>query len=88
MMRITALNSMSLAKVLSLMYLCFAIVFSPLILFMVSMDGIGLTEGIFVTVFFIVFYGIAGAIAGFLIGMIYNIVAKQVGGIEIDTETV
>ncbi|AKB53941.1 hypothetical protein A9239_08255 [Methanosarcina sp. A14] len=79
---------MSLAKVLSLMYLCFAIVFSPLILFMVSMDGIGLTEGVFVTVFFIVFYGIAGAVAGFLIGTIYNIVAKQVGGIEIDTETV
>jgi len=88
MMRITSLNSMSLAKVLSLMYLCLAIVFSPLILFMVSMDGISLTEGIFVTVFFIVFYGIAGAIAGFLIGTIYNIVAKQVGGIEIDTETV
>jgi hypothetical protein len=70
MMPITALNSMSLAKVLSLMYLCLAIVFSPLILFMVSMDGIGLTEGIFVVVFFVVFYWISGAIAGFLIGTI------------------
>lgn len=87
MIRITALNGMSLVKVLSLMYLCLAIVSSPLILFMVSMDGIGLTESIFVTVLFVVFYGIAGAIAGLLIGTIYNIVAKQVGGIEMDTET-
>lgn len=87
MIRITALNSMSLAKVLSLVYLCLAIVFSPLILFMVSMDGIGLTEGIFVVVFFVVFYGIAGAIAGLLIGTIYNLVVKQIGGIEMDIET-
>ncbi|WP_292387905.1 hypothetical protein [Methanosarcina sp. UBA5] len=87
MTRITALNSTSLAKVLSLMYLCLAIVFSPLILFMVSMDGTGLTEGIFVIVFFVVLYGIAGAIAGFLIGTVYNLVAKQVGGIEMEIET-
>ncbi|WP_243684989.1 hypothetical protein [Methanosarcina barkeri] len=64
MVRITSLNSMSLAKVLSLMYLCFAIVFSPLILFMVSMDGIGLTEGVFVTVFFIVFLWDCGSSSG------------------------
>lgn len=77
MTRITALNSTSLAKVLSLMYLCLAIVFSPLILFMMSMDGTGLTKGIFVIVFFVVLYGIAGAIAGFLIGTVYNLVAKK-----------
>lgn len=86
-MRITSLNSTSLAKVLSLMYLSLAIVFSPFILLMVSMDGIGLTEGIFAMVLLIVFYGIGGAIAGFLIGTIYTFIAKQVGGIEMEIET-
>jgi hypothetical protein len=78
---------MSLAKVLSLMYLSLAIVFSPFILLMVTMDGIGLTEGIFAMVLLIVFYGIGGAIAGFLIGTIYTLIAKQVGGIEMEIET-
>ncbi len=87
MMRITSLNSMSLAKVLSLMYLALAIVISPFILFMASSEGTGLTEGIFVVVFLIVFYGIAGAIGGFLIGTIYNLFAKKVGGIEMEIET-
>ncbi|RXA21767.1 hypothetical protein EQO05_00520 [Methanosarcina sp. MSH10X1] len=87
MMRITSLNSMSLAKVLSLMYLTLAIVFSPFLLLVSTMDGTGLTEGIFVIVLFVVFYGIAGAIAGFLIGTIYTVIAKQVGGIEMEIET-
>lgn len=87
MMRITSLNSMSLAKVLSIMYLSLAIIFSPIILFILSMDGIGFIEGIFAIVFFVVFYGIAGAIVGLLIGTIYTLVAKRVGGIEMDVET-
>lgn len=87
MIRIASLNSMSLAKVLSLMYLSLAVVFSPIILLIISRDGTGLTEGIFVIVFFVVFYGIAGAIAGFLIGTIYTLIAKQVGGIEMEVET-
>lgn len=87
MMRITSLNSMSLAKVLSLMYLTLAIVFSPFLLLVSTMDGTGLTEGIFVIVLFVVFYEIAGAIAGFLIGTIYTVIAKQVGGIEMEIET-
>jgi hypothetical protein len=87
MMSITALNSMSLAKVLSLMYLTLAIVFSPFILLMVSVDGLGLTEVIFAVIVFILFYGIVGIIAGFLIGTIYTLVAKHVGGIEMEIET-
>ena len=69
------------------MYLALAIVSSPFILLMANSEGTGLTEGIFVIIFFIVFYGIAGAIAGFLIGTIYTLIAKKVGGIEMEIET-
>lgn len=87
MMRITSLNSISLAKVLSLMYLTLAIIFSPFIFLMMSINGTGLAEGLFVIILLILFYGIGGAIAGFLIGTIYTLVAKKVGGVEMEIES-
>ncbi len=56
MMRITSLNSTSLAKVLSLMYLALAVVFSPFILLMANSEGTGLTEGLFVIFLFQAIY--------------------------------
>ena len=86
--RITLLNSKSLAKVLGLIYLILALIFSPFILLMMSAEGaLGLTESIIIIIVVILFYGIAGAIGGFLIGVIYNFVAKKVGGIEMEIET-
>ncbi|MGB9939547.1 hypothetical protein [Methanosarcina sp.] len=38
-------------------------------------------------VFLVVFYGIGGAIAGFLFGTVYTLIAKKVGGIEMEIET-
>jgi len=88
MVRITALNSKSLAKVLGLIYLILAFIFSPFILLMASAEGaIGLAETVIIILVVIIFYGIAGAIGGFLIGVIYNFVAKKVGGIEMEIET-
>ncbi|MDD3247460.1 MAG: hypothetical protein PHF18_11525 [Methanosarcina sp.] len=82
------LNSKSLAKVLGLIYLILALIFSPFILLMMSAEGaLGLTESIIIIIVVILFYGIAGAIGGFLIGVIYNFVAKKVGGIEMEIET-
>ncbi|MDD4250452.1 MAG: hypothetical protein PHT13_15310 [Methanosarcina sp.] len=82
------LNSKSLAKVLGLIYLILALIFSPFILLMMSAEGaLGLTESIIIIIVVILFYGIAGAIGGFLIGVIYNFVAKKVGGIELEIET-
>ena len=55
---------------------------------MMSAEGaLGLTESIIIIIVVILFYGIAGAIGGFLIGIIYNFVAKKVGGIEMEIET-
>lgn len=87
-MHITSLNSKSLAKVLGLIYLILALIFSPFILLMASAEGaIGLAETAIIILAGIIFYGIAGAIGGFLIGVIYNFVAKKFGGIEMEIET-
>ena len=88
MVRITSLNSKSLAKVLGLIYLILALILSPFILLMLSSEGaLGLTESIILIIVVVLFYGIAGGIGGFLIGVIYNFVAKKVGGIEMEIET-
>lgn len=88
MVQIKSLNSVSLAKVLGLMYLILAVIVSPFIIVMVSLEeSIGFAESIFVILFFVAFYGIAGGIGGFLIGVVYNFIAKRFGGIEIEIET-
>ena len=88
MVRITSLNSKSLAKVLGLIYLILALIFSPFILLMMCAEGpIGLTESLLIMIVVVIFYGIAGGIGGFLIGVIYNFVAKKFGGIEMEIET-
>lgn len=69
------------------MYLTLAIIFSPFVFLIASADGLGFTEGIFMVVFLVVFYGIGGAIAGFLFGTVYTLIAKKVGGIEMEIET-
>lgn len=88
MVQIKSLNSTSLAKVLGLMYLILAVIVSPFLIVMVSLEEpIGFAESIFVILFIIIFYGIAGGIGGFLIGVIYNFIAKRFGGIEMEIET-
>lgn len=87
MVRIKSLNSASLAKVLGLMYLIMAILFSPFVLLISSTEGSGLAEGIFIAILLVLFYGIAGGIAGFLIGTIYNLIASKFGGIKMEIET-
>lgn len=88
MVQVKSLNSTSLAKVLGLMYLILAVIMSPFILLMVSLEEpIAFSESVFVILFIVVFYGIAGGIGGFLIGIIYNFIAKKFGGIEMEIET-
>jgi hypothetical protein len=89
MVQIKSLKSTSLAKVLGLIYLTLAVIFSPLILLMASMEegALGLTESIIIMIVVVLFYGIAGGIGGFLIGVIYNFIAKKFGGIEMELET-
>lgn len=88
MVQVKSLNSTSLAKVLGLMYLILAVIMSPFILLMVSLEEpIAFSESVFVILFIVMFYGIAGGIGGFLIGVIYNFIAKKFGGIEVEIET-
>jgi len=55
---------------------------------MANVEGqTGLTESLIIILAVILFYGIAGVIGGFLIGVIYNLIAKKFGGIEIEFET-
>lgn len=52
MVQIKSLNSVSLAKVLGLMYLILAVIVSPFIIVMVSLEeSIGFAESIFVILF-------------------------------------
>lgn len=90
MVKIKSLNSKSLAKVYGIAYLIIATIVAPFFLFITSIEdeAFNLTSSIFVTIFFVFFYGIVGAIGGFLISIIYNFIAKNYGGIEIETETV
>ncbi|WP_440947923.1 hypothetical protein ACSAZL_06660 [Methanosarcina sp. T3] len=89
MVRIVSLNSKSMAKVLGLMYLILAVIFSPFILLMASAEGpVGLTESILIMIVFVLFYAVVGGILGFLTSVIYNFISKKVGGIEMEIETV
>jgi len=89
MVRIKSLNSKSMAKVLGLMYLILAVIFSPFILLMASIEdgALGFTESILIMIVVVLFYGIAGGIGGLLISIIYNFVSKKFGGIEMEIET-
>ncbi|RYD15128.1 MAG: hypothetical protein EOP90_09280 [Lysobacteraceae bacterium] len=48
--------------------------------------GLGMIGGIGAVIFFPIMYGIFGFIAGVIGAAIYNLVARYVGGLELDVE--
>ncbi len=85
MAHIKSINSVSLGKVLGLMYMILSLVFSPFF-FLIAAETTSIS-GAVVVLFIIVFYGVMGVIAGLLIGIIYNFIAGRFGGIELEIET-
>ncbi len=84
MAHIKSIYSVSLGKVLGLMYMILSLVFSPFF-FLIAAQTTSVS-GAAVVLFIIVFYGIMGVIAGLLIGIIYNFIAGRFGGIELEIE--
>jgi len=84
MAHIKSINSVSLGKVLGIMYMILSLVFSPFF-FLIAAQTTSVS-GASVVLFIIVFYGIMGVIAGLLIGIIYNFIAGRFGGIELEIE--
>jgi hypothetical protein len=85
MAHIKSINSVSLGKVLGLMYMILSLVFSPFF-FLIAAEATSISSAA-VVLFIIVFYGAMGGIAGLLIGVIYNFIAGRFGGIELEIET-
>lgn len=92
MKTIKRVSSKSVAKLVGLMYAIFGFVFG-LLMFVMSLFSyseetgvIGVVFGIAAPVFLPILYGVGGWIGGYISGGIYNLLAKRVGGIEIEIE--
>ena len=83
--QIKSINSVSLGKVLALMYMILSLVFSPFF-FLIAAETTSISSA-GVVLLIIVLYGVVGGIAGLLIGVIYNFIAGRFGGIELEIET-
>jgi hypothetical protein len=94
--RISELSVLQTGIVLGALYAAFGlvmlVVFLPLGLIMAITGAVsdaeapGLIGGVgmvFMGVFFPVFYGVVGFIGGLLLALIYNLIAKYTGGLEI-----
>ena len=85
---------MSIAKVMGILYGCMGLIFAPIFLLfglIGSLAGQDKTPlaGIFSVVFAIlmpVLYGVMGFIMGAIGALLYNLVAKWVGGFELELE--
>lgn len=89
---------LQLAKVLGVIYALMALIFVPIFLivaiasaFAPSQEGMpmaamGLTFGIIMSIAMPIFYGIFGFISGLIGAALYNLIAKWVGGIQVEVE--
>ena len=95
--RILRFEPVQLGKVLGILYAMLGLVFVPFFLLMpviaaslppeqrggmVALGAMGLGAAIFVPVM----YGVMGFVMGVLGGVLYNLVAKWIGGIEVEVE--
>jgi len=87
-MQIKKFGAVQTAKVMSILYLIItALIFFPLAIFVMSSGG-KTKEGFpgWVFFFFPLIYGAVGFITISLICLLYNLLAKFIGGVEIDLE--
>ncbi len=86
MKEIKKVDVLSLAKVVGLIYAMFGLLAALLLTIaggMSGMMGVALPTS-YGIILIPVFYGISGFIAGAFGGMVYNFVAKKIGGIKIN----
>lgn len=91
---VKSVGVLSVAKILGLMYGCMGLIFAPLFLMIgVLASAAGQRNnplaGIFtvgIALLLPVFYGVMGFIAGLIGALFYNLLARWVGGFELEIE--
>ncbi len=91
---VKSVGVMSVAKIMGLLYGCMGLLFVPFFLLfglIGSLAGQGKNPlagvvGIFLAVLMPVFYGALGFIAGAIGALLYNLIAKWIGGFELELE--
>lgn len=92
--RIQRIAPLQLAKILGILYGLLGLLFMPVFLLMAlagvaspDEDGFGIAAGgLGLAIFFPIMYAVMGFISGLLGAFLYNLVAKWVGGIEIELD--
>ena len=95
MQEIKAVNIISVAKVMGILYGILGLLFIPMFLIMTAAAGLsgqkdaalGAGIGIVFALAMPIFYGLMGFVMGALMAWIYNLVAGRWGGIELDLRT-
>lgn len=89
-MKIKRIGPMSLGRVASAIYavlgLILGVFFAVITLFSTQIPSPSWMFGVGAVVIFPVLYGVMGFVFGFLVALLYNFIAKKVGGIELDVE--
>jgi hypothetical protein len=100
---IKSVGVFSVAKIMGCVYACIALIFIPFFLFAALMGAMGAMAGagnhsnplaalgvigiVLLALFIPIFYGLMGFIFGALGALIYNLMAKWVGGIQLELQT-
>jgi hypothetical protein len=90
---IKSVGVLSLAKIMGAVYAILGLLFMPFFLLMGAMvptqngsNPFGVVGGLFMGLFAPVFYGVFGFIFGALGAFLYNLMAKWLGGIEVQVQ--
>jgi len=91
--KIQAFVGFVVGLILGILYFLIFAIFGAVIMSMAGRDGaaaggITIVYGIAALIGFPIFYAVAGFVGGAIVTLIYNLVARFVGGIEIEVENV
>lgn len=91
--KIQALVGFVVGLILGIIYFIIFAVFGAMIMGLAGRDGaaaggITIVYGVAALIGLPIFYGIAGFVGGVIVSLLYNLVARFIGGIEIEVENV
>ena len=88
MQKVKKIGVLSLAKLLGLLYAIFGLIigalFAVLPLFGLNVDETGLFFGARSIIIFPILYSVMGLVGGLITAFFYNLVAKWIGGLEVE----
>ena len=96
--RIKSIAPLSLGKILGILFACLGLIFVPFFLIFAlvmphlphasgnSMNGFPVVLGVGLACLIPLFYGVLGFLQGVIGAAIYNLLARWIGGIEVEVE--